>query len=91
MKKRNLFLMLMLMFVTVVTLSSWKLFGRDEVIPTPGFSSGGTSVCTEIGVQHWYLFGIDMGYRNMNRTVPYPGTDGVAGEWETSDKGISTN
>jgi hypothetical protein len=56
MKKRNLFLMLMLMFVTVVTLSSWKLFGRDEVIPTPGFSSGGTSVCTEIGVQHWYLF-----------------------------------
>jgi hypothetical protein len=78
----------MLMFVKVITSSSWKLFGRDEVIPTPGIS-GQSGNCVEISVQHWYLFGIDMGSRNMNRTVPCPGEDGVPGSWTTSDEGIS--
>ncbi len=70
--------MLLLMFVTVVTLSSWRLFGRDEV------ESSGTSdvngVCTEFGSQESYFFGFRTGSHNMNRSIDCQ-TGEATGSW----------
>jgi hypothetical protein len=82
MKKRNLFLMLVLMFVGVTTLSSWRLFGRDDVdgdgtaIQMPG----GGNTCIEKGTQQSYFFGFKTKEHEMQSTFPCDGV-GEPGGW----------
>lgn len=78
MKKRNLFFMSLTMFVILVTLSSWRLFGRDA-IESSGVSEV-NGVCTEIGTQDSYFFGFNTGSHNMNRSVDCT-TGEATGAW----------
>lgn len=66
------------MFVAVITLSSWRLFGRDAIE-----SAGPTNVngvCTEIGTQDSYFFGFNTGTHNMNRSIDCD-TGEATGAW----------
>ena len=56
MKKKNL-LIIASLFITVVTLSSWRLFGKETV--SGGFSdTPDQSQCIQHGFQDRYFFGI---------------------------------
>ncbi len=78
MKKRNLFILSLAMSEAVITLSSWRLFGRDDVDSTGSSSVNG--VCTEFGSQESYFFGFHTGSHNMNRSIDCA-TGDATGDW----------
>lgn len=56
MKKINLIALFSLALITIVSLSSWRLFGKDE--PTDQTPSGATTgQCYVTGLQDTYFFG----------------------------------
>lgn len=72
------------MFVAVITLSSWRLFGRDQVKPSDEEPSKVNGVCTEFGTQESFLFGFHWKDYNMTRTIDCE-TGEATGGWVQSN------
>jgi hypothetical protein len=75
---------LMLMFVGVITLSSWRLFGRDETQGSGDITRSPDGSCTEKGTQDSYFFGIKFGSHDMVRNVNCDGSGPLSGWTEES-------